>query len=545
MQITDFPLELLAAFTETLDTNSCRIFINTSRATSQVARCATQHLLLRNPTLVTAMFKRHAELPPSFDDDIEAISNRLTELTLDTPLCNGTRLEALVLHCTRLEKVWLRNASQLPNSAFTSLAGRNITELYIKNHPAVNGNTLNTLSQLSLTLLHLEELPMVMDDEWLDRVLLISSQLQKLSLSHLPAITDASLKKVTDLKKLEILYCDCADVVGTVYPHIARMKSLTSLTVFTQDSLTQELIEPLRDHPKLSELNLKYSITLNTIAAPATIRTLKVLDISFCVSLVDANFEPLRNHPTLTTIIATRCLGVASIACSVFASMTCLKELCLESCLELKDEHLIPFWDHKALQVINVSKTEINGSSLMYFAAIETLQELIVEQCLSITKASFDLFRHHPSLRKVSLENTPITGDLIAPLADSYNLKVLNISGNLGLTDAHLACFRDHQTLEELIVKATIINGTCLKDLATLPALHSLCLDDNFNIISGAFHSLRNHPSLAIISVIGCRILSGKEVKSLLSCRHFKMVIMSGDHVRSLCSRYPKRLVLL
>jgi hypothetical protein len=409
----------------------------------------------------------------------------------------------------------------------------------------VDNATLEALAPLPLRELRLDNLPSVVGNDCVATAITIHTQLRELTLAHIPEFYDESLECISTMESLEVLYCDCDDVQNSGFRAVAGMAGLRALSVRTQDSLTNEHVAPLSGHTSLTELALKAASALATIAAPASITTLRVLNISYCRGLTDEAFLPLKDHPNLSTVVASYCSDVQAVACEVFASMPRLQELHLEGCHKLTDTHLTHFWAHGALRVINLNRTQLDGSGLTFLSAIESLEEIMLESCYKVSIISFEIFRNHPSLSKISFANTPIDGALLAPLADALKLKILNVNGNRRVRDQHLSWFRIHPFLEEVFVNSTSIDGSCLKELATIKTLRVLSMNDNFHLVPGALNALTKHPSLANISLIGCRLLSGNEVRALLSCPNFTRATSSTEHADYLVRRYPRRLVLL
>lgn len=347
-----------------------------------------------------------------------------------------------------MRTLWLSSAPQITKEAICRIGNfRFITALHLKQHPTVDNETLNAFSGLPLEKLHLESLDRVVGHECVDTAILTHTRLCSLSLVSIPEFHDAALAKLTRLTNLTSLGCDCRDVVDVGFSDVARMTKLVSLEVLTQESLTDDLVEPLRNHPSMQRLVLSHSLLLSSISAPASIRTLRVLDLTRCSSIRDDEFEPLRDHPTLVTIRASNCHEVTRHACEVFATIAGLKELYINGCSKLEDSDLEWFGANNSLRVLDLSKTRIDGSGLQWLARIRTLEELVLN-----------------SVR---------------------------------------------------LLQPGVIN-----------------------VFSG-------HESLAVVSLTGTRLLSGREVKSLLRCPKIKKVLTNAEHAQLLADRYPRRLVLL
>jgi len=110
--------------------------------------------------------------------------------------------------------------------------------------------------------------------------------LRNISLRHCPHVTDRSVNELAVLQDLEVLDLrDCAGLSGAAFISL-----------------------PDGSFPKLTQLLLKgTAITDACIAALGKIKTLSVLDISYCEDLTENGLLTLDGLPSLTTVVIRGC----------------------------------------------------------------------------------------------------------------------------------------------------------------------------------------------------------------------------------------------
>ena len=127
--------------------------------------------------------------------------------------------------------------------------------------------------------------------------------LRRLRLRKAP-VTDASLKAVVGLGKLEEFRVEGSSVTGPGLEHLAERKGLRVLDL-SGGKLSNEALGTLLGMPSLKELRLAGNpITDDGAAVLAQLDAVEVLDLGE-TGITDATLRVLKAHPTLKTLIAT------------------------------------------------------------------------------------------------------------------------------------------------------------------------------------------------------------------------------------------------
>jgi len=164
---------------------------------------------------------------------------------------------------------------------------------------ALSADHLRVLQRLPLE--ELECAAEVSDDAFVELALCL--ELKRLRL-HRAAITDAGMRAVAGLGKLEE-FCACGSAVrGPGLEHLADCKSLRVLDL-TGGKLTNDAVEALLGLPALRSVRLAGNpLTDDAAILLAELERVELLDLGE-TGITDGALATLKEHPTLKTLIVT------------------------------------------------------------------------------------------------------------------------------------------------------------------------------------------------------------------------------------------------
>ena len=240
-----------------------------------VANCEIHGPGLRHIAGLTGLRELNLTLTPVTDEGLEHLA-QLTELRtlgLASTKCNGTgfahlkalrKLENVNFHFTPLNDAGLRAISQIPisdrlwfaHTRFTDAGAKalaSLTELKHcgigSNHKESSGAAVAALSQLPLEELSL--LDSQATPEGIEHAAKIST-LERLDVSHAPAVTDQSMMLIAQMPNLTEFRLRGARLTDDGLRYLARSKSLKSITLSGANQITPAVIEELKkSHPGL------------------------------------------------------------------------------------------------------------------------------------------------------------------------------------------------------------------------------------------------------------------------------------------------------
>jgi hypothetical protein len=205
---------------------------------------------------------------------------------------------AVVGRLARLTTLTL-NTAKLTAEGFRELRCPGLKTLRLGPDVALSPDHLRVLQRLPLE--ELECASEITDDAFVELALCL--ELRRVRL-HKAAITDAGLRAVAGLGRLEEFRAEGTTVAGPGLEHLAERKGLRVLDL-TGGKVTNNAVGVLLDLPALRELRLAGNpLTDDAAIVLADLERVELLDLGE-TGVTDAALEALKGHKTLKTLIVT------------------------------------------------------------------------------------------------------------------------------------------------------------------------------------------------------------------------------------------------
>uniref|UniRef100_A0A8D2IU83 F-box/LRR-repeat protein 15-like leucin rich repeat domain-containing protein n=1 Tax=Varanus komodoensis TaxID=61221 RepID=A0A8D2IU83_VARKO len=231
-------------------------------------------------------------------------------------------------------------------------------------------------------------------------VLVISSQLldlRCLRLGKLPRLTDAGFRGISHLRYLQSL-------------DVSECSLVSSSTLI-------QAFRGTEGWPKLVSLNFAFCSLLRDSSvlslAEAVSSSLRVLDLSSCVSLTNRGVQVIASHLLRLTVLR------------------------LAWCKELTDWGLLGDLEQDTWVLKDLSKQDLQEKHQASLSALTCLQELDLTACGKLTDTSIAKVMNFPELRQLALSLVPCITDtsLLAIAHNCRALEQLSLSHCVNLTD--------------------------------------------------------------------------------------------------------------
>jgi hypothetical protein len=327
------------------------------------------------------------------------------------------------------------------------------------------------------------------------------SDLESLSISGYRGLNDATVAKLTGLKKLKMLSLTNSGISNAAIKTIVEsFPNLVNLDVSSNSRLTDAAAREIAKLQQLETLGLLFcDFSEFGILNIAKLPKLRALDIRANMKIGDGGMEALAKIPTL------RSLKHRSPAVS--------------------DTGIRALTAAKALDNLEIQDFQITGQSGQYIRQMEKLNSLIIFRCdgfdsegvlalkglklnrltlrgLPINDSAMEVFRDLLTVKRLYLNELPSVTDAgMANIAVLKDLEILDI-WEVPVTDKSMETIAQFAALKELRLKGTRITDAGLDVLLTMPKLAKVTLEDNPGVSSEAVQKLRNANQFTVLPAL-------------------------------------------
>ena len=306
------------------------------------------------------------------------------------------------------------------------------------------------------------------------------SDLETLHISSFRELNDASVAKLTGLKKLKTLGLTNCGITDAAIKLIAET------------------------FPDLVSLDISFNTRLTDAAAThiAKLEKLEILLLHYC-DLSDFGMLRLNKLPKLRALDIRGNMQVGDSGLRTLAELPALRSLKHRS-TAVTDNGIEALSAAKALDNLEIQDFAITGQSGQYIRPMEKLTSLIIFRCenfdssgvvelkglklnrltlrgLPVDDVGMEVFRELPMLKRLYLHELPSVSD-VGMLNIGYlkDLELLDI-WDVPLGDKSMETIVKLSALKTLTLRETNISDAGLELLLTLPKLESVKLDGNVN----------------------------------------------------------------
>lgn len=347
---------------------------------------------------------------------LSSVANMQRLAVLELQYCNGVSDQGLVSvgGLTNLRVLKLRYLTNVTNvgvvhlSRLTSLECLDLTSTSID-----DGCDLSPFKRLKKLILAQTDVtgatvPSFENLQWLDMVgtktagvflqrLHAFTALQDLFLSHTP-ITDADLRLASFPTSLRALFVDACKLTGSGFVNPGHLREL-HMSYCNADDQSLAFLECFPHLLKL-DLTANNEITSEGLCALGTLRSLTCLNLAECRKLVHA--QPLKSMSTLRKLDLSWCINLVDAR-----EVPSLSRLDLSN-TALTNEGLPSWKTQRQLRRLNLTRTYINDKGLNGLELLTRLERLDLHRT-SVSDACVPILSALPSLQSVDVSGTKIS----------------------------------------------------------------------------------------------------------------------------------------
>lgn len=403
----------------------------------------------------------------------------LKALTVSETNITDNGLEHLSVH-SKLETLQLAGNS-IGDPGIKHLAGLTKLQRLELNHSQVTDKGLRALADLTqlsnLVLLHTR-----ITDESLKTIGDMFPQLESLHVGECE-VGDDGLPGIGKLKKLTRLWIDHTEVTDAGLAHLAPLDTLEEL-VLESTSITDEGLKHLTELTQLRTLDLLD--TEVTAAGVAELhKALPACRITYGPGqnpiIVDAYAQERRAAEWVLGIGGE--VGVFDVPGSITEIGQLpngpfrLEGIHLDDSKRVDDESLAQLAGLSALQVLQLSGTNISDAGLRHVESLTSLQNLHLDNNPRVTDAGLGHLKALPKIYGLHIQGTQTTDEGLKHLSQMQQLHNLQL-GQTQITGKGLQMLGGFDHLEQLTVDGTRITDSALRILADLTGLKLLGISD-------------------------------------------------------------------
>lgn len=286
------------------------------------------------------------------------------------------------------------------------------------------------------------------------------------------------ISKLTNLKKLNLMRCDCITNTGIEYlTNLTKLEFLDCSYCCRISEIT--VLEPMTS---LRHINFKRCelITEKSVQSLSKLTNLQSLLLSYCELITDEAIEWIQTSTSLTSLDVSKCKKITGKTLTILP--TNLRSLNINDCYDCVNE-ILQLTRLTNLTILNATIPKISDEQVkQLFTVVTKLVDLKLSFCHLITDSGFKY------------------------IASLTQLKVLHFTRGKRVTNQGILMLSNLQDLRDLDINScpNLTSGV-LNSISKLQNLTSLNLNYCTSLEKKRVLSLKNVLSLKKLSVYGCK----------------------------------------